>query len=123
MICWALWRACNGLICQGKSSVANEVVSSTIAYLNQWKDTQKDDPNVGETTSSSVLSSEYWILPVKIMIKINVDASVVSGIGSFEIGWVAPDSRGNVIEVDSKLLPGCVQLTMAEAVGVKKVLS
>uniref|UniRef100_A0A803PE99 RNase H type-1 domain-containing protein n=1 Tax=Cannabis sativa TaxID=3483 RepID=A0A803PE99_CANSA len=60
------------------------------------------------------------MLPIENMTKINLDASIASGNDSFGIGWFARDYGGNVIEAYSKLLPGCIQLAIAKAVGVKE---
>ncbi|KAK1365116.1 Chlorophyll a-b binding protein, chloroplastic [Heracleum sosnowskyi] len=64
------------------------------------------------------------MVPTVDMIKVNVDASV-SGGDSFGIVWIARDHGIVVIEAESELLTGSVQVqpTMGEALGVKEVLS
>lgn len=119
MVCWSLWRARNGVVWQSKSSVANGVVMSAIAYLHQWSRAQ----NVETKAEDSCTSVEHWILPTINTMKVNVDASVVSGNDSFGVGWIARDHQGNVVDFDSKLMLGSVHPSMAEAVGVKEALS
>lgn len=119
MICWSFWRARNGLVWQSKNFIANGVVSSAITFLHQWRCAQTDEIVIGDSSSSI----EHWTLPMNDTMKINVDASIVSGNGSFGVGWIARDHSDNVLETESKLITGCVQPSMVEALGVKEVLS
>lgn len=87
----SFWHARNGVVWQSKSSVANGVIMSAIAYLHQWSRAQSEDYREEE----SCTSVEHWTLPIVNMMKVNVDASVVSGNDSFKIGWIARDHRSN----------------------------
>ncbi|KAK1357160.1 hypothetical protein POM88_050416 [Heracleum sosnowskyi] len=79
-----------------------------------------------EHQSISVLNTEVeerWIKPVVGSIKFNCDAAVFSAENKYGFGWLARDHEGRLIEAVARARVGKVTPQLAEAVGLKEVLS
>lgn len=92
--------------------------------INEWREAKRKicgqtagDRSVGRTRDCR------WIPPEADMFKLNVDASLFPGAGSFAIGTVVHDHHGTFIvgRTSRFLAPGSV--LEAEAIGIKEALS
>uniref|UniRef100_A0A803PGZ2 RNase H type-1 domain-containing protein n=1 Tax=Cannabis sativa TaxID=3483 RepID=A0A803PGZ2_CANSA len=66
---------------------------------------------------------EQWGAPEVNKLKINVDAATFTDRNKYGYSWVLRDSGGHVLQARTESWNGCVNPTLAEAFGVKEVLS
>ncbi|XP_062088932.1 uncharacterized protein LOC133795500 [Humulus lupulus] len=123
MLCWAIWKRRNDLIWQQKHISTDEIVDLAKHSLDQWINAQESDkhPPIGMVMTGD--GSEHWVKPQKNTIKVNVDASIAIGRGTFGLGWVARDQTRSLLEVHGRNRNGVVTPEVVEAMGVKEALS
>ncbi|KAM6582205.1 hypothetical protein CsatB_009207 [Cannabis sativa] len=97
MLCWAIWQDRNNKVWNGKT----KSVKNVIAFANVEK-----GMSIGVR-----------------QLKINVDAVTFADRNKFGYGWVLRDSGGHILQSRSGSWNGCVNPALAEAFGVKEVLS
>ncbi|XP_062099768.1 uncharacterized protein LOC133805605 [Humulus lupulus] len=123
MMCWAIRKGRNDLIWQQRHSSVDETVNLAKHSLDQWINAQEFDkqPPIGMIVPGD--GSEHWVKPQENTIKVNVDASIAIGRGTFGLGWVARDHTGLLLEVHGRSRNGVVTPEVVEAMGVKEALS
>ncbi|KAM6596039.1 hypothetical protein CsatA_006563 [Cannabis sativa] len=122
-LCWAIRGARNDLVWNGKSFSADNIVVYVKGYLDQWRNAQNSRLESSGSGSQTCHGTECWTVPPINRIKVNVDASIFEGSRNFGIGFVARDDKGLFMEGGSLLKQGFIQPVVAEALGVKEVLS
>ncbi|XP_074374595.1 uncharacterized protein LOC141715006 [Apium graveolens] len=123
VVCWAVWKACNDLVWNQKSSQAYKVVESAEEYLKQWKLAQINS-NIAPV--SSLLEGDgasSWVKPQIDIIKVSVDAAIFKDREEFGFGLVARDHLGGLIKAKSVLRKWVSSPETAEAMAVKEALS
>ncbi|KAM6583826.1 hypothetical protein CsatB_010828 [Cannabis sativa] len=121
-VCWAVWGARNNLVWNKKPFIFEDVVAYAFRYLDQWKAAQiSSDSSWPILTAADV--SEQWTPPNGTSVKINVDAAMFNDGRSFGLGMVARNSDGLLIAGKMKYTAVQVEVAVAEAIGIRKVLS
>ncbi|XP_062104476.1 uncharacterized protein LOC133815682 [Humulus lupulus] len=114
----------NELIWNNKSSFIELVVQSAVMYLEQWDNAQeKGNVTLDYSVASSAGFNEHWTKPDVGVVKVNYDAAIFALENKFGIGWLARNHDGDLIEVVSLNRLGILEPLLAEAIGMKEVLS
>uniref|UniRef100_A0A803PJ47 Reverse transcriptase domain-containing protein n=1 Tax=Cannabis sativa TaxID=3483 RepID=A0A803PJ47_CANSA len=121
VIGWAIWKARNELVRNNKQPVASTVVQSALAYFDQWKSVKSQ--SFESDMPAGVVSSPRWVPPLLNTIKVNIDASIFASENRFGFGWLARDHEGRVLFASAVAHQVAVEPVMAEAIGLKEVLS
>ncbi|XP_060959189.1 uncharacterized protein LOC133030460 [Cannabis sativa] len=118
----AVWGARNNLVWNKKPFIFEDVVAYAFRYLDQWKAAQiSSDSSWPILTAADV--GEQWTPPDGISVKINVDATIFDDGRRFGLGMVARSSDGLLIEGRMKYTTVQVEVAVAEAIGIREVLS
>ena len=99
------------------------VVSWSLKQISEWRAAQKKRST--HASGAIVVSAQQdrsWSPPALGTLKINVDASVISGNKFFSIGMVARNHQGHFIRGKVMKFEGCVSVMEAESVGVLQAL-
>uniref|UniRef100_A0A803NMT1 RNase H type-1 domain-containing protein n=1 Tax=Cannabis sativa TaxID=3483 RepID=A0A803NMT1_CANSA len=121
-LCWAIWGAINGVAWNKKTVNISNIISSTTT-LNQWSCAQN---LILESSIHNLMSgdgAEHWATPSTNSAKVNVDAAMFVENHSFGFGIVARDCCGVLIQGKTVYYQGHVDPPLAEAMGVREVLS
>ncbi|XP_074347620.1 uncharacterized protein LOC141686486 [Apium graveolens] len=120
---WTVWKARNEKFWNQRKARIDAVVSSAAQYLKQWKE--------GQGRSNIFLSQPFLagdgvslsVKPQEDTIKVSVDAAVFSDFSAFDIGMVARNSSGHLIQAKAKLFQEMITPALAEAMAIKEALS
>ncbi|XP_062103683.1 uncharacterized protein LOC133814782 [Humulus lupulus] len=123
MICWSLWNARNGIVWQQRTSSVEYIVKSARIYLDQWLKAQDNNffLSLGPTYPGDGL--ELWTKPDVNSVKINIDAAIFTNEFKLGLGAVVRDHQGVVLTYRLWCKQGNLQPDVAEAMGLKEVLS
>ncbi|XP_062088335.1 uncharacterized protein LOC133794908 [Humulus lupulus] len=123
MICWSLWNARNDIVWQQRTSSVEYIVKSARIYLDQWLKAQDNNffLSLGPTYPGDGL--ELWTKPDVNSVKINIDAAIFTNECKLGLGAVVRDHQGVVLTYRSWCKQGNLQPDVAEAMGLKEVLS
>lgn len=91
--------------------------------LYQWSRAQYKNTTPTAALLTSEDGRERWTKPVEDTIKINVDAALFNEERKFSLAGVARNYSGQVLEARTSCRTGDVTPEMAEALGVREVLS
>ncbi|KAL5740942.1 hypothetical protein ACOSQ2_030122 [Xanthoceras sorbifolium] len=114
---WFLWSLRNQTIHGGKVLLSPCLWSRASAYFSDFQ---------SATTSGLPISStpkQLWSRPPDGVFKLNVDASVVSGLGCYGVGLIFRDDSGFPVLVKSQLCSGSISVEVAEARAVLEGVS
>uniref|UniRef100_A0A803NYG4 Reverse transcriptase domain-containing protein n=1 Tax=Cannabis sativa TaxID=3483 RepID=A0A803NYG4_CANSA len=123
MLCWAIWQARNSLVWNKKVSSPQRVSSSALSTLDQWRKAQDKQNLLSSVLETNVSKVEQWTKPESHTIKINVDAALFEGEGSYGYGIVARNSSGLLLDALAVCNRGSFLPEVVEAIGVKEALS
>uniref|UniRef100_A0A803Q9B2 RNase H type-1 domain-containing protein n=1 Tax=Cannabis sativa TaxID=3483 RepID=A0A803Q9B2_CANSA len=121
--CWAIWGAKNDLVWKGNEVKEDNIVVFANRYLEQWRSAQSSEVESSWPFLRAEDVPKHWTVPCGNTIKVNVDATLFNNIESYGLGMVTCDASGLLIQGRTKLLSGMVELIVAEAIGVREVLS
>ncbi|XP_030478363.2 uncharacterized protein LOC115695438 [Cannabis sativa] len=121
--CWAIWGAKNDLVWKGNEVKEDNIVVFANRYLEQWRSAQSSKVESSWPFLRAEDVPKHWTVPCGNTIKVNVDATLFNNIESYGLGMVTCDASGLLIQGRTKLLSGMVELIVAEAIGVREVLS
>ncbi|XP_062114633.1 uncharacterized protein LOC133825746 [Humulus lupulus] len=123
MLCWAIWRRRNEWVWRKKRGSIQEILYVADCSLQNW--IQAQDKEL--TPMPSFLSGEdgvsSWKKPPVGKLKINTDAAMFIDSQCFSFAGVARDEDGKVVEAISSCRSGVVSPEIAEAIGIREVLS
>lgn len=122
-MCWSIWKARNKLVLNKKKTTTTGVFVSVKLILTQWKSAQPCDISSSMGFLTPLDGREHWEKPSGIRIKINVDETIFEDSGKFGFGGVAQNSEGSLVAVISRCKVCRVSPEIAEAIGVREVLS
>ncbi|KAM6548368.1 hypothetical protein CsatB_020044 [Cannabis sativa] len=123
MIRWSIWKACNNIVWNNKTSTVAEVVSMAHQVLGQWKFAQSCRFEPLHLSSNNSSSSDYWTKPLEGMIKINVDGATFKADNSYGTSFIVRDSNGAVIFASSSYSNGLLSAPFSEMISIKEALS
>ncbi|KAM6543366.1 hypothetical protein CsatB_007813 [Cannabis sativa] len=123
MIGWAIWKARNDMLWNGKSCSAVDVVWMARTTLRQWTCAQSKRLDSISVTSSHTDTREHWSKPTAGQLKINVDGAVFEDTNEVGTGFVARGCDGRVIEAFSTISSVSCRPEIAEVLSVKEALS
>ncbi|KAM6550837.1 hypothetical protein CsatB_000645 [Cannabis sativa] len=103
MVGWAIWKARNDMLWNGKSCSAADVVWLARTTLRQWTCAQSKRLDSGSLASNRTDTREQWSKPAAGQIKINVDGAVFEDTNEISTGFVARDYDGRIIEAFSTI--------------------
>lgn len=123
MVIWAVWKNRNNVIWNQKGMEPSDVLVSTNLFFNQWKSAQDKtfDNYLGFMTQAD--GKEHWELPTEGKVKINTDAAIFNDSRQFSYAFIARDHRGDLVEAVSNCKQGSIDPLLAEAIGVRDILS
>ncbi|KAL5741976.1 hypothetical protein ACOSP7_028708 [Xanthoceras sorbifolium] len=114
---WFLWSLRNQTIHGGKVLLSPCLWSRASAYFSDFQ---------SATTPGLPISStpkQLWSRPPDGVFKLNVDASVVSGLSCYGVGLIFRDDSGFPVLVKSQLCSGSISVEVAEARAVLEGVS
>ncbi|KAM6547722.1 hypothetical protein CsatB_019398 [Cannabis sativa] len=103
MVGWAIWKARNDMLWNGRSCSAADVVWLARTNLRQWTCAQSKRSGSISLSSNRTDTREYWSKPAAGQFKINVDGAVFEDTNEIGTGFVARDCDGKVIEAFSTI--------------------
>lgn len=116
--CWSIWHTRNILVFQ-----CNMSISEMIAKAIRMRGLYCLVPNQIQSSVVETHQIPLWKLPpssvIKLIIKIIVDASVISSLDHFGVGVIGRDSSGAILCVEGKFLPGSFTPIMAELIAIQ----
>ncbi|KAM6582269.1 hypothetical protein CsatB_009271 [Cannabis sativa] len=122
MLLWRIWTARNDQLWSNKTTTVLEVLRSARTNLGNWQNAQSNglfpllNVNIGN-------GKEHWTKPFLTKFKINVDGAIFERETRFGFGFLARDLAGRLIHAGCGSKLGAVSPEIAEAVGMKEVLS
>ncbi|XP_060960871.1 uncharacterized protein LOC115695204 [Cannabis sativa] len=94
MVGWAIWKARNDMLWNGKSCSAADVVWMARTTLRQWTSAQSKRLDSVSLASNRTNTREHWSKPAAGQLKINVDGAVFEDTNEVGTGFVAPGCDG-----------------------------
>ncbi|XP_062076043.1 uncharacterized protein LOC133780188 [Humulus lupulus] len=123
MVSWALWQVRNEKVWKNTSRSVKEVITLARGNFDQWRTAQDKTFIPSLYLLHPGEGAEHWSAPGGNKIKINVDAAVFPDLHKFGYGWVVRDASANLISAHTASKVGSIDPTLAEAIGVREVLS
>ncbi|XP_062089021.1 uncharacterized protein LOC133795583 [Humulus lupulus] len=123
MVCWALWQVRNEKVWKDTNRSVKEVIALARGNFDQWRYAHD------KTFIPSLLllhpgeGAEHWSTPGGNKIKINIDAAVFPDLNTFGYGWVVRDASATLLSAHTVSKVGNIDPILAEAIGVREVLS
>ncbi|KAL5741835.1 hypothetical protein ACOSP7_028567 [Xanthoceras sorbifolium] len=114
---WFLWRLRNQTIHGGKVLLPPCLWSRASAYYSDFQSATTSG------LSNSSIPKQLWSRPPDGAFKLNVDASVISGLGCYGVGLIFKDDSGFPVLVKSQLCSGSISVEVAEARAVLEGVS
>lgn len=120
---WALWKAHNEVVWKNKTWSMMQVVKMCESMAAQWlvACSQKDFPKLGTLCFSE--GGFRLSKPPVGSLKVNCDAALFKSHGVTSLAWVIRDHEGQFVNAISRLVPGLIDSTVAEAMSVREALS
>ncbi|KAM6593330.1 hypothetical protein CsatA_001033 [Cannabis sativa] len=103
MVGWAIWKARNDMLWNGRSCSAADVIWLARTTLRQWTSAQCKRMGSGIKPNNRTDKREYWSKPAAGQFKINVDGAVFEDTNEIGMGFVARDCDGRVLEAFSTI--------------------
>ncbi|XP_060965373.1 uncharacterized protein LOC133034328 [Cannabis sativa] len=123
MVGWAIRKAQNDMLWNGKSCSVADVVWLACTTLQQWLCAQAKRLDSGSLPSNRTDTREHWSKQAAEQIKINVDGAVFEDTNEIGTSFVARGCDGRIIEGFSTISSVSCQPEIAEIISVKEVLS
>ncbi|XP_027151906.1 uncharacterized protein LOC113751962 [Coffea eugenioides] len=106
VILWNLWNNRNGAIFDGPYRDLLNLISLSIAFLNQFHEANSKDKCNTPISLQSRLSIGHWIRPNAGFVMANFDGAVFMDDKSSGVGVIIRDDKGSFIAGLSKKIPG-----------------
>lgn len=122
-VVWGVWWARNKRVWEGKIMTPKLAMEWSSKQVFDWSEAQKK--KVQKTSHRQEERRQHdlnWTAPVEGLWKLNVDASVFEGSGSFSIGMAIRDHRGNFLQGRTMRFAGEVNVVEAELVRILEAL-
>ncbi|XP_060963696.1 uncharacterized protein LOC133033111 [Cannabis sativa] len=123
MVGWAIWKAQNDMLWNGRSCSAADVIWLAHTTLRQWTTAQSNRLGSVSQAANRTDTRDYWSKPAASQLKINVDGVVFEDINEIGTGFVAHDCDGHVMEAFSTISSVSCRPEIAEILSVKEALS
>lgn len=123
IVLWGIWSARNMLVWENKKVTPENAMQWSINQVRQWQEVQvvrSSNDVIGMPSHRPELA--LWNAPATGKLKVNVDASVVSGASSFAIGMVLRDHLGGFCNARNLRREGEISVFEAEAYGVLEAI-
>ncbi|KAM6569719.1 hypothetical protein CsatB_017704 [Cannabis sativa] len=123
MVGWAIWKAWNDMLWNGRSCSAADVIWLARTTLRQWTSAQSKRLGSVSLTANRTDTRDYWSKPAAGQLKINVDGAVFEDTNKIGTGFVAHDCDGRVMEAFSTISSVSCRPEIAKILSVKEALS
>ncbi|XP_030500105.2 uncharacterized protein LOC115715597 [Cannabis sativa] len=103
MVGWAIWKAQNDTLWNGRSCSAADVIWLARTTLRQWTSAQSKRLGSVSLAANHADTKDYWSKPAAGQLKINVDGAVFEDTNEIGTGFVARHCDGHVMEAFSTI--------------------
>ncbi|KAM7531912.1 hypothetical protein LguiB_035322 [Lonicera macranthoides] len=122
-VLWSLWESRNAAVFGPRSYSAAFTINKANLALGEWLSVAQCPSAAAPVSANVQQSSVYWQKPPLGVVKCNVDATIFEANKSIGFGGVLRDSAGGFLAAIQGTLQGSYSPLLAEAVGMRKVLS
>lgn len=122
---WGIWFARNKLVWEKSKLSPSVVMDISSKNIKEWQEAmerKRERCNGAKSRGVQPRKEIKWEAPQPGWLKLNVDASLVPGTGSFAVGMVARDESGLFVAGKTLKVRGEVNVMEAEAYGVLETL-
>ncbi|XP_017217191.2 uncharacterized protein LOC108194764 [Daucus carota subsp. sativus] len=123
-VLWGIWNARNFKVWEHKVVTPSIAMQWSDRQISQWQEVRKKQMRHGpnEPQQHQPVGSR-WVAPAVNRIKVNMDASVVSGAHSFSLGLIIRDHQGEFITAKNLRYPGEITVFEAEVRGILEAVT
>ena len=118
MVLWMCWCDRNRMVHGDRPGEAKQLVEKAGFILFEFQAASKM-PEVYKSQDSQIQNSGKWKPPPQSQQKLNVDASVVTGMPQIGVGGVIRDAHGEVLGAFTKQVQGIFEPLMAELIAIR----
>lgn len=122
MLCWAIWKARNDKVWRKSKFQVNNVCTSALQYLIQWRSVQSKSFTAISQTYREGDCANVWVKSKGDTIKVTVDGAFTEH-STFGIGVVARKSDGELVQAFSKIFQEDVAPELSETIAIRDALS
>ncbi|KAM6601128.1 hypothetical protein CsatA_020737 [Cannabis sativa] len=123
MVSWAISKARNDMLWNGKSCSAAEVVWLARTTLRQWQCAQSKRLGSVSLAFNRIDTRDHWSKPAAGQLKINVDGAIFEDTNEIGTEFVARGYDGRIVEAFSTISSVSCRPEIAEILSVKEALS
>ena len=121
-ILWSIWTARNMKVWENKVIPPDLITENSAHQIHQWREMQPRKVVNSSINQQRQNDGDHWVAPEVGKVKINVDASVVLGSGTYSADMVLRDHHGEFCIARNYRREGDISVLEAEAGGVLEAL-
>lgn len=114
-ILWSIWTTRNMKVWENKVIPPDLIIENSAHQIHQWREMQPRKVVNSSINQQRQSDGDHWVAPEVGKVKINVDASVVLGSGTYSAGVVLRDHHGEFCRARYYRREGDISVLEAEA--------
>ncbi|XP_050238047.1 uncharacterized protein LOC126687530 [Mercurialis annua] len=123
LICWNLWQNMNNVVWEKKLGTVDSILFGTNLQLSVWKIAHSPVAQMRQVGQLDGDGRIRWAPPRNGWLKANVDAAIFPGGDGYCIGIIVRDEMGSIVQARNVRFHGNISPRLAEAIGIRRVLS